>query len=160
MTPGSLLSLSPFFSTLLQHTPSYFFPATLCRLNPFSYPLLWPNRLFSCLLNSPSKLGNTKFSIIHYTSRSITLRCFFHTEAAAQCIDYDQTKDDLVLLRLDTMFMIENRGCKLKQKLWRDGELLFQISSEYQPWRTMMQINNSSLFKYTGFGTVKVKGLF
>lgn len=52
----------------------------------------------------------------------------FHKEAVAQCINYDQTKDDLVPLRLDTMLMTENRGCKLKQGT--DGELLFQTSPD------------------------------
>lgn len=57
----------------------------------------------------------------------------FHKEAVAQSTNYDQTKDDLVSLRLDAMFITENRGCKLK--LRRDGERLFQTSSEsdYQP---------------------------
>lgn len=68
------------FITIFQSPPPtytiIFSPATLCSLNPFSFPLLWPNRLFSCLLNSSSKLGSTKFSVIHHTSRSITLRQF------------------------------------------------------------------------------------
>lgn len=39
----------------------------------------------------------------------------FHKETVAQCTNNNRTKDDLVPLRLDTMFMTENRGCKLTQ---------------------------------------------
>lgn len=77
VTPESLLSFSLFFSTLLQHILSFFPLLLYAVLILFHfYCCDQPNFFFFCLLNSPSKLGSTKFSIIHYTSRSITLRWF------------------------------------------------------------------------------------
>lgn len=154
-----------YFFTIFQYSPPtntiISTPATLCSLNYFSLLLLWPTKLFSCLLNSPRKLGSTKFSTIYYTSRSITLRQFPQINSSSV---HQGWPDQGWFGTTQFRYHVHDWKQRLQIKTGNWGEMKCfsknyqnQSTSPRERWCTWTTRVYSS--KYTAFGTVKAKGL-
>lgn len=153
-------SLFHHFSVPSFNTHYHFFPCYSMQSKSFFTSIAVTNQIFSCLLNSPSKLGSTNFSIIHYTSRSITLRWLSQSSSPVHQLWLDQGWFGTT----QTRYSVHDWKQRLQIKTENWGEMVNdffkhhenQITNPREQWCTWTARVYSN--KHTGFWNSQSQG--